>query len=70
VSFQPDDRANTHFDGLNELLVSRRFRLFGFYEQFGGALGGEGYLQFCNALYVHPGALKHRFRPPGQQRSA
>lgn len=62
VSFQPDDRVNTHFAGLNDFLVARKFRLFGFYEQFGGTHAGGGYLQFCNALYVHRGALKSRFR--------
>lgn len=63
VSFQPDDRVNTPFAGLDAFLVSRRFRLFGFYEQFGGARGGCGFLQFCNALYFHPDAVRRRFRP-------
>jgi FkbM family methyltransferase len=70
VSFQPDDRVNTHFAGVNEFLLARKFRLFGFYEQFGGTHGGRGYLQFCNALYVHPGALRRRFRRPEPAASA
>jgi FkbM family methyltransferase len=67
VSFQADDCNNTLFPGVNELLVSHHFRLFGFYEQFGGTLGGRGYLQFCNALYVNPEALKLRFWPSGSK---
>ena len=63
VSFQPDDKTNTHFLDLNEHLLSRRFRLFGFYDQWGGVDGGRGCLQFCNALYINPEALSERFRP-------
>ncbi len=65
VSFQEDDATNTHFGELNTHLVARGFRLFGFYEQFGGPEGGCR-LQFCNALYVNAQALRGRFNSPRQ----
>lgn len=61
VSFQPDDPDNTHFAEFDAYLFPKGYRLFGFYEQFGGVRGGRGYLQFCNALYVHSETVIRRF---------
>jgi FkbM family methyltransferase len=65
VSFQPDDPDNTHFAEFDAYLLTRGYRLFGFYEQFGGVRDGRGYLQFCNALYVHSETVLRRFGRAG-----
>jgi hypothetical protein len=60
VAFPPEDVTNQPFEPLHHYLGEQGFRLSGFYEMFnyGQRLSLLG---FCNALYVHPGALAQRF---------
>lgn len=64
VGFLDGDRYNTPFARIDQHLRTSGFQLAGFYEQTG--LGPRGRtLGFCNALYVHPAALAHRFERAG-----
>ena len=60
VAFAPEDITNQPFEPLHHYLGEQGFRLSGLYELFnyGQRLSLLG---FCNALYVHPGALAQRF---------
>lgn len=60
VSFAPDDVTNQPFEPLHHYLGDQGFRLSGFYELFNYGQR-HSLLGFCNALYVHPGALARRF---------